>query len=62
VCSIVIEVEIIPKKKPDTYAREVQCEIIDPKKLGKINEEDEDDSDDYMDNFDRRIQSAMNDR
>jgi hypothetical protein len=39
--------EIAPKRKPETYTREVQCEIIDPKKLGKIAEEEENDSDDF---------------
>lgn len=45
--------EIAPKRKPETYTREVQCEIIDSKKLGKIAEEDENESDDY--DFDNRF-------
>jgi hypothetical protein len=53
VSSFVVEMEIAPKRKPETYTREVQCEIIDPKKLGKIAEEDENDSDDY--DFDNRF-------
>ena len=52
VSSIVVELEIAPKRKPETYAREVQCEIIDPKKLGKIAEEDEDDD---SDEFEKRL-------
>lgn len=44
--------EVAPKRKPETYTREIQCEIIDPKKLGKIREEDEDDD---SDGFDRRF-------
>lgn len=52
VCSIVFEMEVAPKRKPETYTREVQCEIIDPKKLNKIKEdEDEDDSDDFEKRF-----------
>lgn len=50
---MVLEMEIAPKRKPETYAREVQCEIIDAKKLGKIAEEDEDDSDDFDRKFDK---------
>jgi hypothetical protein len=50
---MVVELEIAPKRKPETYTREVQCEIIDPKKLGKITEEDEDDSDDFEKRMDR---------
>jgi len=50
---MVVELEIAPKRKPETYTREVQCEIIDPKKLGKIAEEDEDDSDDFEKRMDR---------
>ena len=53
VSSMVVELEIAPKRKPETYTREVQCEIIDPKKLGKIAEEDEDDSDDFEKRMDR---------
>ena len=56
-----MELEIAPKRKPETYSREVQCEILDPKKLGKITGADEDDSDD-SDSFDRRIMGAMNSR
>jgi hypothetical protein len=50
---MVVELEIAPKRKPETYTREVQCEIIDPKKLGKIAEEDENDSDDFEKRMDR---------
>jgi hypothetical protein len=53
VASMVVEMEIAPKRKPETYAREVQCEIIDAKKLGKIAEEDEDESDEFDKKFDR---------
>ena len=50
---MVVELEIAPKRKPETYAREVQCDIIDTKKLGKIAEEDEDESDEFDKRFDR---------
>lgn len=50
--------EIAPKRKPETYTREVQCEIIDPKKLGKIAEADEDDSDDDFDNRFKNLNSG----
>lgn len=49
--SFVVEIEIVPKRKAETYTREIQCELIDPKKLGKIAEEDEDDSDDFDNRF-----------
>ena len=62
VSSHVVECEIAPKRKPETYSREVQCEIIDPKRLGKINEADEDFDSDDSDSFDRRIAGAMNQR
>jgi len=42
ICSLVVEIEIAPKRKPETYAREVQCEILNSKKLSKIREGDED--------------------
>ncbi len=58
--SFVVEMEIAPKRKPETYSREVQCEIIDPKKLGKIAEEDENDSDDY--DFDNRFKGSNQQR
>jgi hypothetical protein len=34
----VIEMEITPLKRADTYNQGVQCELIDPKKLGRIQE------------------------
>ncbi len=49
--SFVVEIEIVPKRKAETYTREIQCELIDPKKLGKIAEEDEDDSYDFDNRF-----------
>ena len=49
--SYVVELEIAPKRKPETYTREVQCEIIDTRKLGKIAEEDEDDEDGFENRF-----------
>lgn len=52
--------EIAPKRKPETYTREVQCEIIDSKKLGKIAEEDENESDDY--DFDNRFKGINQQR
>ena len=42
-----------------TYSREVQCEIIDSKRLGKIAEEEESDSDDEFDNRFSRIQTQL---
>lgn len=55
VSSMVVEMEIAPKRKPETYTQEIQCEIIDAKKLGKIAEESEDDSDE----FDQRFNNMM---
>ena len=47
---MVVEIEVTPKRKPETYERDAQTDLSGNKiKLGKINEEDEDYSDD--DNF-----------
>ena len=54
---MVVDLQIIPKVKPVTYSREVQCEIIDSKRLGKIAEKEESDSDDEFDNRFSRITS-----
>lgn len=59
VCSLVAEIEIAPKRKPETYAREVQCEILNPKKLGKIHEEEDYNSEDSSDNFDERFSQKI---
>lgn len=60
ICSLVVEIEIAPKRKPETYAREVQCEILNSKKLSKIREGDEDQLDeDSSDNFDERFSQRV---
>jgi hypothetical protein len=61
VSQYVVEMEIVPIKKADSYHIGVQCEIIDPKKLKKIREEDEQDYD-SEDDFNDRFSNLMNNK
>lgn len=48
--------EIAPMRRAETYHQGVQCELIDPKKLGRIQEDEEYDSeDDFSDRFSKVI-------
>ena len=58
VSSHVIELEITPKKPPETYDKEVTCDIIDASKAGRlagISEDQEFDA--FQDDFNARFES-----
>lgn len=67
VSNFVVELEIVPKRKAETYEKGVTCDIIDPSKqprLGRITEDGEYEEwqDDFEARFEQQLQRATADR
>ena len=54
--TFVVEIEIPGIKKPESYDKEIMCDIPDPRasRLGRIAEDDE--FDNFNDDFDNRLE------
>lgn len=60
VASMVVEIEIQPKVKLERYDRDIQCDLIDPKKADRLQRiAEEDDDSDEADAFEARMARAM---
>lgn len=59
VSSYVVELEIAPRKKADTYDKEIMCDLPDPRtqRLGRITEDDEYDA--WQNDFDNRFDGVQ---
>ena len=59
VSSHVVELEIAPKRPADSYDKEIQCDLPDPRaqRLGRIAEDEEYDS--WQNDFDSRFENVQ---